>query len=110
MEIIENKKYTLISYKEDIQYTKLPDMKEELYEILENNKIYCIDFKNIDYIDSSGIGLIISLYKDLKEMDSELYLININNEINEIFSLVFLNQIIKYFDSEDSFIEYLESK
>ena len=69
-EFIDLKRFTLAVTEE---------VKSELKPILsqEGNKMI-FDFKNIEFIDSSGIGCIISLVKTAKSNHSEIKLCNIS--------------------------------
>ena len=69
--------------------------KSELKPILsqEGNKMI-FDFKNIEFIDSSGIGCIISLVKTAKSNHSEIKLCNISSEVMDVLELLHLPMIL----------------
>lgn len=52
------------------------------------------DFGNVEFIDSSGIGCIISLVKTAKSYDSEIRLCNLSHEVMDIFELLHLPMIV----------------
>uniref|UniRef100_UPI001898C6A2 STAS domain-containing protein n=1 Tax=Odoribacter splanchnicus TaxID=28118 RepID=UPI001898C6A2 len=63
--------------------------------IFKIGKIYrSIDFKNIEFIDSSGIGCIISLVKTAKSNHSEIKLCNISSEVMDVLELLHLPMIL----------------
>ena len=64
---------------------------EELSQ--EGNKMI-FDFKNIEFIDSSGIGCIISLVKTAKSNHSEIKLCNISSEVMDVLELLHLPMIL----------------
>ena len=70
-------------------------VKSELKPILsqEGNKMI-FDFKNIEFIDSSGIGCIISLVKTAKSNHSEIKLCNISSEVMDVLELLHLPMIL----------------
>ena len=59
----------------------------------EGNKMI-FDFKNIEFIDSSGIGCIISLVKTAKSNHSEIKLCNISSEVMDVLELLHLPMIL----------------
>jgi anti-anti-sigma factor len=44
-----------------------------------------INCKDLDYISSAGIGMIIATYKRLYEQEAKLQLINLNDHIKQVF-------------------------
>lgn len=85
-EFIELKRFTLVITE---------DAKSELKPILSTQKTELIlDLKNIEFIDSSGIGCIISLVKTAKNYGSEIKLCNLSKEVMDIFELLHLQMIL----------------
>jgi anti-anti-sigma factor len=58
------------------------------------NRDCIIDFKNLEYISSSGIGSIVRIYSKLLKSGHSLRLINMNNHIREVFSYAGLDKIL----------------
>lgn len=56
------------------------------------------DFKNVRFMDSAGIGMIIGRYKQLLRFGGKAEMKNINNEIKRIFSMVGIFKIIPLVD------------
>ena len=56
------------------------------------------DFKNVKFMDSAGIGMIIGRYKQLLRFGGKAEMKNINNEIKRIFSMVGIFKIIPLVD------------
>ena len=52
------------------------------------------DFLKTSFMDSSGIGVIIGRYKELKTFGGKVFAINIPPEINRIFTISGLRKII----------------
>lgn len=52
------------------------------------------DFKNVNFMDSAGIGMVIGRYKQLMRFGGKAEMININNDIKRIFSMVGIFKII----------------
>jgi len=45
------------------------------------------DFKNVTFMDSSGIGVVIGRYKKLQMKNGDAALINVSNRVRTIFDL-----------------------
>lgn len=76
-------------------YTSI-DLKKEITKLIEegqNNII--IDLENVNYMDSSGLGVLVALLKELKKIGGELKLINLPVSVKKIFDLT---RLTKFFD------------
>ncbi|MDH4121042.1 MAG: STAS domain-containing protein [Deltaproteobacteria bacterium] len=59
-----------------------------------------LNFEKVNFIDSSGIGLIVSIYKTLQQKEGKFGLINLSKKNEEIFTITRLNKILDIFPSE----------
>ncbi len=50
-------------------------------------KILRLDFKNVSFMDSSGIGLIMGRYKLMKLLNGKLEIVNVSKRIERIIKL-----------------------
>ena len=78
-----------------------------LKQIIENPTLkgLIINCKKVEYIDSSGLGLIVSIYKTLKKRNKQFALSAMSNKAMEIFVLTRLNEILIIADSDESALE-----
>ena len=56
-------------------------------------KLY-LDFKNVKFMDSAGIGLIIGRYKTMSMFGGSTYLINVSNSVKKILEMSGITKII----------------
>lgn len=70
--------------------------REVLDDILENEifRQVVIDLSELDFMDSTGIGVMIGRYKKLKEKNIQIYLTNPNKHIDRIFEMTGLYKIM----------------
>ena len=59
-----------------------------------------VDMKNLEYIDSSGIGVIINTAKLLRPKKGDIVLVNISQSVRDIFKVINLQEFIKTFNLE----------
>ncbi len=85
-----------------IEATNSNIIKESINEIkLLEDKNVILNLNNIEFMDSSGIAVVISLYKKLVSNSKELRICNLNDFLKELFDITKLNQIMKIYDSLD---------
>ncbi|MCX7678630.1 MAG: STAS domain-containing protein [Spirochaetes bacterium] len=69
-------------------------------------KKFIIDMKNLEYIDSSGIGVIINSAKLVRPKKGDVVLINVSQSIKDIFKVINLQEFIKIFNLEAEAINF----
>ncbi|CCJ34236.1 anti-sigma F factor antagonist (spoIIAA-2); anti sigma b factor antagonist RsbV [Caloramator australicus RC3] len=62
------------------------------------NKVI-FDFSGVNFMDSSGIGVIIGRYKKVKDFNGKVAIINLRPHIKKIFELGGIFKIIKEYDN-----------
>ncbi|MTI49779.1 MAG: STAS domain-containing protein [Firmicutes bacterium] len=71
-----------------------PNFKEILNEIIEEKRAdITIDGEKLEYIDSTGLGVLISALKKLKENEHNITIINIKANIKKLFNITGLNKV-----------------
>lgn len=70
--------------------------RETLDKILDKEKYnqVIIDLSELEFMDSTGIGVMIGRYKKLKSKEVPLYLTNPNKHIDKIFEMTGLYKIM----------------
>ncbi|MFW6080119.1 MAG: STAS domain-containing protein [Gemmatimonadota bacterium] len=73
-----------------------------LDELDEGERKFLIDFANTGYIDSSGLGVLVSLSKKIREKGGELRLANLNEDLRTLFELTKLDTLFQISESRDA--------
>lgn len=72
------------------------EVKEKLAEILnEKEKSMIINAEELDYIDSTGLGMLIGIVKRLKEKDLNLTLVKLQPNVLKLFQITGLDKVIE---------------
>jgi anti-sigma B factor antagonist len=78
------------------------ELKQRVLEELENGeRQFLIDFDRTGYIDSSGLGVLVSLSKKIREQGGELRLANLNEDLRTLFELTKLDTLFQISSSRD---------
>ncbi|MEG1310855.1 MAG: anti-sigma F factor antagonist [Romboutsia sp.] len=85
------------------------EVRDEIDEILISKSIKNIifNFKNINFMDSSGIGVIIGRYKKISSEGGKVTVVNANDRIKKIFDLSGMNKIIGVYDTYEEVVSSL---
>lgn len=96
MEIVinENENNVLVIVSGDIEMMTIKEFKEKLFEIGQNvDKDVELDLSNVDYIDSSGVGVLISLLKLQKKKGKFLKINKVSTQVLNVLQLSSLSDV-----------------
>ncbi len=79
-------------------------------QIVPGNMDILVDFENVDYISSMGIGTLISLYRDIREKNGQFILYGIRDSVKEIFDRTHLNKRLIICADQDEALNKLRAK
>ena len=72
-------------------------VKDELTKFLSNqNIIFTLNMENIKFIDSTGIGVLISAYKTAHQNNGIFLLSNVNKEVMALLTLMKLDKVLNF--------------
>jgi anti-sigma B factor antagonist len=78
------------------------ELKEKVLDAVDGGaRKVLIDFGHTGYIDSSGLGALVSLAKKLREAGGELRLAGLNEDLRTLFELTKLDTLFQIADSAD---------
>ncbi len=71
-----------------------PDLKNKVFELIEEKKSdLIINGESLDYIDSTGLGVLMSIYKKMQEKNLNFKIINLKPNIYKLFDITGLNKV-----------------
>ncbi len=78
------------------------ELKDDVLKLLDGGaRKFLIDFRDTAYIDSSGLGVLVSLSKKIREKGGEMRLSNLNEDLRTLFELTKLDTLFVIADSRD---------
>lgn len=78
----------------DIEMMTIKEFKEKLFEIGQNtDKDVELDLSNVDYIDSSGVGVLISLMKLQKKKGKNFKITKVSSQVMNVLQLSSLSEV-----------------
>ncbi len=82
------------------------ELKQRVLDELDRGeRRFLIDFAQTGYIDSSGLGVLVSLSKKIREQGGELRLANLNEDLKTLFELTKLDTLFQIADSRERALE-----
>jgi anti-sigma B factor antagonist len=78
------------------------ELKQAVAEALEHGeRKFVIDFSRTGYIDSSGLGALVSISKKVREQGGELRLSGLNEDLRSLFELTKLDTLFSISDTAE---------
>jgi len=72
------------------------DLKEKLYSLVDTyKKDLVIDCKELNYIDSTGLGIFVGALKKAKQYEKKIIIINLKDNIKKLFTITGLDKVFQ---------------
>jgi len=85
-------------------------LKKEIKKLLVPSvKVLILDMAGVEYISSSGIGLIFETKKDIERIKGSLVLSNLQPHVKKVFEIVKALPVLSLFGSAEELDRYLEN-
>jgi len=104
IKIIEKQNLLIIYFFGEIDTLVTQDYREKLSSLIEK-KVYkniVMDFQNVSFIDSSGIGMVFGRYSQIKRHGGNLYLTNLSKESYQLFAMTGIFKIVEYIEDQET--------
>ena len=105
MKIIEQKKgdVSIVSIQGEINADNVAQLKKVMSDLAMADKVKVVlDLGQMNYIDSSGLAELIAASHEFRKKKGDLHLATMNEIVQEIFDVTFLNRHFKIFPAVDN--------
>lgn len=83
----------------------VPEMEKVIQDLIHDGKYKIIvDFKELSYISSAGLGVFMSVIGDVKSNDGDIVLMEMPPKIYKVFDLLGFTEIFTIVDNEEKAI------
>lgn len=106
-----------LDYKEELNYSVLKiegridasnsnKVEGNIYELVRANKLVC-DLSTLDFIDSSGLVVLITLHSWVKDQGGEMVVSGLNEKVRMVFEITRASEIVKVFNDTTNAISQI---
>ncbi|MCP4131393.1 MAG: STAS domain-containing protein [bacterium] len=97
--------HKIIEVSGEVDLYNVSELKKALFSITDGkHSSVAVDMKNVNYMDSSGIGALVAGQKKMKAHNGKFALINIHEDVLNILKLATLDKFFKIYESEDELV------
>jgi anti-anti-sigma factor len=93
-QIESSEENTIIAFKGDMDIEITEMIEEEIIPTLQNYNQVEINFSEVSFVDSTGIGLLINMVEQLKENNVKITITQLCPQVKEIFELLQIPDIL----------------
>lgn len=94
---------TVVSPAGRLNMTAAPDLREQLHSLVRNGDTrIVVDLSDVETIDSSGLGALISGLKAARQSGGDLRIAGASEQATAVLELTNLNRVLKCYESADS--------
>ncbi|WP_100065402.1 STAS domain-containing protein [Miniphocaeibacter massiliensis] len=91
--ISEDQEDLIVNLTGDLDAYSSEDFKTEVLKSLTTPKNIVIDANKLEFIDSTGLGSLISIYNKVKEENNKITIINMKSNVKKIFEITELDKV-----------------
>ena len=70
-------------------------LQTKVRSLIPETKCVVLDLTDVNYVDSSGLGALVSVYFSARRQDCELKLINLSQRLQELFRMTKLSSVFE---------------
>jgi anti-anti-sigma factor len=79
-------------------------LRREITSTVETGvEIVLLDFQDITFINSSGLGTLLAALKAVRATGGNIFICSINQQVKMVFEMTKMERIFKVFDNRDEF-------
>lgn len=99
---IKKNNSTVCTLSGEINLESSPDLRKFCAQLLaKGEKNMILNFKDVSYVDSSGLATLIELFQKIKEKSGSLKLCSLSDKVKGVFELTKLDRVFKICPSEE---------
>ncbi len=99
---VDNGDQVTLSVKGEIEVYSLPEFSRMAESYLGGPKELQLDMAGLEYIDSSGLGFLVTLHERMERQGQKLVLTSLRSHVARVFKITRLDQILDISSEETS--------
>ncbi|NET23740.1 MAG: STAS domain-containing protein [Okeania sp. SIO1H5] len=98
----EKENWRIMDISGHIKGNEVSQFRTAAQNSLKENRLNLVaNMKDVGFIDSSGVGMLITCHQDLKAAGGKLVLMNLSDDIYDLFEMTSIDRLFEIVDSEE---------
>ena len=104
----EKNKVGILEVEERLDAYSAPELKHKFEQIIDKTPYIIFDMKGCEFIDSTGLGMIVACLKSASQAGGDIRLVNLQEKPKMVFDITRAYKIFQFFDVMDSALASFE--
>lgn len=84
-----------------IDASNCTEMRSSFHSAMEDQKNVVIDLSKVDFVDSSGLGVLLSCLRHANDSGQRLALVGLADSVAALFELVRMHRLFKIYETKE---------
>lgn len=103
LDVTERNGFAILAVKGEVDVYTAPRLRERIVELVsQGNHQIVVDLEGVDFLDSTGLGVLVGGLKRLRSHDGDLSLVCTQPRILKVFEITGLTKVFSIFDNVDA--------
>ncbi|PYC69289.1 anti-sigma factor antagonist [Micromonospora arborensis] len=91
---------TVVEVAGDLDMSTTPELRDQLRTLVESDaQLVVVDLTGVGFMDSSGLGVLVVAFKDLRERNGRLALAGASQPVRTVLSITSVDRVIGVFET-----------
>ena len=102
LDVTERGRWTVLTVVGEVDVATAPRLRERLLQLVSHgNHHLVVDLDGVDFLDSTGLGVLVGALKRVRTNDGELTLVCTQPRLLKVFDITGLDRVFTLYDSVD---------
>lgn len=103
LDVTERNGFAVLSVRGEVDVYTAPRLRERLVEMVSQGHYQVVvDLEGVDFLDSTGLGVLVGGLKRLRSHDGDLKLVCTQRRILKVFEITGLTKVFEIFDDVET--------
>lgn len=99
--VVSNGVTAITCHVENLDASNVKSFKEAIQPLLKDQNRVVLNMAEVKFVDSSGLGALISALRDVNSREGNLKLCALTRSVRALFELMRMNRIFTIYESQD---------
>ncbi len=95
-------KWQILDLRGHIKGNEVSHFRGAVHKAIADNQVFLVaNMQDVGFIDSSGVGMLITCHQDLKAVGGQLILMKLSDDIYDLFEMTSIDRLFEIIDNEE---------
>jgi len=101
----------LVKFIGDLDATNVESTLDQVTRLIKDGYVHLVaDFRNLRYVNSTGLGILLHFSKTARERNGAFKIANVNDNVFEIIEIIGANTLLDIYDSVEEAVRSMQKR